>query len=249
MKFMSNQSLLLTALLLLIPIFISYQEDLGLAKDVLIASGRATLQLFVLGFILQYIFEAQSSIMIVVMVLIIIFNAALNARSRNSQINGIFMIAFISISVGVILTLCTLLLTGALNWSANEVIPISGMLASNAMVSFNLCLNSMQENFSQHRQKVEEKLALGANKRQASKEIIRLGIQQGMSPQIDSARTVGLVALPGMMTGMLMAGADPLESVKYQLMITFMMISSVALSSIIATYLAYDKFYNDQWQI
>lgn len=63
MKFMSNQSLLLTALLLLIPIFISYQEDLGLAKDVLIASGRATLQLFVLGFILQYIFEAQSSIM------------------------------------------------------------------------------------------------------------------------------------------------------------------------------------------
>lgn len=246
---MSTQSLLLTALLLLIPIFISSKEKLGLSKDILIAAGRATIQLFVVGFVLQYIFEADSTIMIIVMSLLIVFNASMNARSRNQKLDNIFLIAMISIGVGTVLTLVTLLLTGAIKWSANEVIPIVGMLASNAMVGLNLSLNSMRENFDHQKQKVQEKLALGANKRQASKEFMRLGIQSGMIPQIDSARTVGLVALPGMMTGMLMAGADPLEAVKYQLMITFMMLSSVTISSILATFLAYDKFYNEEWQI
>ena len=92
-------------------------------------------------------------------------------------------------------------------------------------------------------------LALGATGFQASRAIIRESIKTGMQPTIDSAKTVGLVSLPGMMSGLIFAGVDPVYAIKYQIMVTFMLMSATSIGSVIAIYLSYRNYFNDRLQL
>ncbi|AXY25367.1 iron export ABC transporter permease subunit FetB [Suicoccus acidiformans] len=246
---LSLGSLLFSSILLLIPIVISYKEDLGLEKDIVVAGVRAAVQLFIIGYILQFIFNVNHSWVTILMILFMVVNASWNAAKRSKGIPDAFQIALISIAFGAIITLVILLVTGAINWTPREVIPIMGMLSSNAMTGLSLSFNDMNDKFTDQKQKVLEKISLGANPSQASKIVVRESIKTGLIPQIDSTKMVGLVSLPGMMTGMIMAGAEPTAAIRYQLVIMFMMLSSVGLSTIIGAYLAYPKFFNDEGQL
>ena len=124
-----------------------------------------------------------------------------------------------------------------------------GMLSSNAMTGMSLTFNSLHSKFTDQRQKVLEKLALGASIHQASKTVVRESIKTGLIPNIDSTKMVGLVSLPGMMTGMIMAGVEPTQAIRYQLVVMFMVLSSVSCSTIIGAYLAYPKFFNQNAQL
>ena len=83
----------------------------------------------------------------------------------------------------------------------------------------------------------------------ASARLIRESIRSSLIPTVDSAKTVGLVSLPGMMSGLIFAGIDPVKAIKYQIMVTFMLLSTASLSTIIACYLTYRKFYNPRHQL
>ena len=96
---------------------------------------------------------------------------------------------------------------------------------------------------------VLEKLSLGANEKQASMSIIRASVKTGMSPSIDSTKTVGLVSLPGMMSGLIFAGVEPTEAIRYQIVVMFMIIAVTSIASFSASYLAYRQFYNEQKQL
>ena len=98
-------------------------------------------------------------------------------------------------------------------------------------------------------QQIQEKLSLGATPKQASAILIRDSIRAALIPTVDSAKTVGLVSLPGMMSGLIFAGIDPVKAIKYQIMVTFMLLSTASLSTIIACYLTYRKFYNSRHQL
>ena len=129
------------------------------------------------------------------------------------------------------------------------VIPISGMIAGNAMVAVGLCYNNLGQRFSSEQQQLQEKLSLGATPKVASARLIRDSIRSSLIPTVDSAKTVGLVSLPGMMSGLIFAGIDPVKAIKYQIMVTFMLLSTASLSTIIACYLTYRKFYNARHQL
>ena len=103
-----------------------------------------------------------------------------------------------------------------LSFTAYQLIPVGGMVISGAMVAIGLCYRQMLSNFELRKQEVEIKLALGSTPKQASKAIVRDVIKTGLQPTVDSAKTLGIVALPGMMTGLILAGMPPLEAVKYQ---------------------------------
>ncbi|CQT16880.1 YbbM seven transmembrane helix protein [Salmonella enterica subsp. enterica serovar Typhi] len=90
---------------------------------------------------------------------------------------------------------------------------------------------------------------MGATPKMASAGLIRDSIRASLIPTIDSAKTVGLVSLPGMMSGLIFAGIDPVKAIKYQIMVTFMLLSTASLSTIIACYLTYRKFYNSRHQL
>ena len=239
----TDQSLVMALALVAIALVISGREKLGLGKDILWSVSRAIVQLIVVGYVLKYIFHLDNALLTLLMVLFICVNAAWNAKKRSKNLSNAFAMSLIAIVTGTALTLTILIVSGSIVFTPMQVIPIAGMIAGNAMVAVGLCYNNLRQRFHDERQRVQEMLSLGASPKQASAAIIRASIKAAMIPTVDSAKTVGLVSLPGMMSGLIFAGIDPVKAIRYQIMVTFMLLSTARLSTIIAGYLAYAKFY------
>ena len=138
-------------------------------------------------------------------VLVIIINASWNTISRASPVmHHVFWISFVAIFIGTALPLAGTLATGAIKFTANEVIPI-GMLANNGLIAINLAYQNLDRSFVQDISGIESKLTLSATK-MASKSSIRESIRLAIVPTIDSVKTYGLVSIPGMMTGLIIGG-------------------------------------------
>lgn len=245
----TNASLAMALMLVVIALLVSRKERLGMEKDILWSVTRAVIQLVIVGFVLKYIFDVNNQWLTGLMVLFICINAALNAKKRSGSIDRGFLISFVAVSGGTTLTLTILLLSGAIAFVPMQVIPISGMIAGNAMVAVGLCFSNLNQRFSDNRQKVEEMLSLGASAKLASAAILRDSIRAAMIPTVDAAKTVGLVSLPGMMSGLIFAGIDPVKAIKYQIMVTFMLLGTASLSTMIAGYLAARRFYTARVQL
>jgi putative ABC transport system permease protein len=245
----SISSLFLASSLVVVSLLFSYFQKLGLEKETLISVGRAIIQLIIVGYILEYVFGQHSPVFTTLLLVFMTFNAAYNAAKRGKRIRNGLLISFVSIALGAIITLSVLLLSGAIQYEPFQIIPIGGMIISNAMIALGLCYRRLTSDFKDKREEVEAKLALGADILPASLEIIRDAIRTGMLPMIDSAKTLGIVALPGMMTGLILAGVSPVMAIRYQIMVTFMMLSTTAIASFMACYLAYRTFFNQRKQL
>lgn len=245
----TNESLALALILVVVALLVSKKEKLGLEKDIIWSVARAIVQLVIVGYVLKYIFQLNNGWLTVLMVLFICVNAALNAKKRSRNIDNGFVISFIAITVGTTLTLAVLLLSRSIEFLPMQVIPISGMIAGNAMIAVGLCYSNLNQRFIDNQQKILEMLSLGASTKIASGTIIRDSIRAAMIPTVDAAKTVGLVSLPGMMSGLIFAGIDPVKAIKYQIMVTFMLLATASLSTIIAGYLSYRRFYNERAQL
>ncbi|MGX8699882.1 MULTISPECIES: ABC transporter permease [unclassified Caproiciproducens] len=245
----SDASLLMASSLVLVSLLFSYFQKLRLEKETLISVIRAVIQLFAVGYVLQFIFRLRNPAVTTLIVLFMIFNAAFNAAKRGKGIKNGILISFLSILVGAGATLSVLVLSGAVRYEANQIIPISGMIISNAMVAIGLCYRQLTGDFKSRRNEVEIKLSLGADLLPASMDILRDSIRTGMVPTIDSTKTLGIVSLPGMMTGLILAGISPLMAIRYQIMVTFMLLSTTAISSFMACFLSYRTFFNERKQL
>lgn len=247
---MSNTALGLTALLLVIPIIISYKEGLHIIKDLIVATVRAVVQLIILGFLLHYIFKINDKWLLVLCVFVIIVNASWNTISRSSPVmHHVFLISFVAIFVGTALPLAGTIATGAIQFTANEVIPIGGMLANNGLIVINLAYQNLDRAFVQDGTNIESKLSLAATPKLASKGAIRESIRLAIVPTIDSVKTYGLVSIPGMMTGLIIGGVPPLQAIKFQLLVVFIHTTATIMSALIATYLSYGQFFNARHQL
>ncbi|CCI81900.1 ABC transporter permease [Lactobacillus hominis] len=245
----SNLSLVLAFALVLVSIAISAKEKLGLTKDILISVIRAIVQLVIIGFVLKFIFHIDTLWLTAVSTLIIIFNASWNANERNPNSHKKLWSSIIAEAVGTYVTLSLLIVSGVIKPIPMQVIPITGMIAGNEMVAIGLCYKSLNGSFHDLHQQVLEKLALGSDIKMASMPILRRSIKTAMQPTIDSAKTVGLVNLPGMMSGLIFAGVNPIYAIKYQIIITFMLLSATGLGAVISGYLAYKQYFNEQMQL
>ena len=247
---MSNTALGLTALLLVIPIIISYKEGLHIIKDLIVATLRAVVQLIILGFLLHYIFKINDKWLLILCVLVIILNASWNTISRASPVmHHVFWISFLAIFIGTALPLAGTVATGAIHFTANEVIPIGGMLANNGLIAINLAYQNLDRAFVQDGTNIESKLSLAATPKLASKGAIRESIRLAIVPTIDSVKTYGLVSIPGMMTGLIIGGVPPLQAIKFQLLVVFIHTTATIMSALIATYLSYGQFFNARHQL
>ncbi|HFI0050785.1 TPA: iron export ABC transporter permease subunit FetB [Streptococcus suis] len=244
-----NLSLALVFGLVLVAMGISQKEKLGLTKDIFMAVVRTVLQLIFVGYILKFIFQASNVFLSLAMVLIILYNASVQANKRNPNSKKSLLHPFLALLASTGLTLTILVLSGAIKFVPSQIIPISGMLASNAMTAIGLSYRAMYKSFTDNRQQVLEKLSLGATVKLASQDILREAIKTGMQPTIDSAKTVGLVSLPGMMSGLIFAGVDPVHAIRYQIMVMFMLLSATSLASVIASYAAYQTYFTDKAQL
>lgn len=184
----SNLSLFLALMLVLIAIFISSKERLGLSRDIIVSSVRTIIQLIFVGFVLKYVFQVDNAILTCIITLLIIVNASIQANKRNPNRHKQFIHSFVAIFLSTSITLLILILSGAIKFIPSQVIPISGMIASNSMVAIGLCYNNMNIQFIDQRQQVLEKLALGASIKLASLSILQQSIRTGIQPTIDFSK-------------------------------------------------------------
>ncbi|MBM6642415.1 iron export ABC transporter permease subunit FetB [Lacticaseibacillus paracasei] len=233
--------------LVTVAFFISLKEKIGLEKDLVIGVIRAVIQLTIVGYVLTYIISVNRAWLTLLMVAIIVFNAAWNARGRARGIPHAFVISLLAVATGV--TIGLLVLAKAIAFVPSQIVPVSGMIASNAMVAIGLTYRSLNSQFHDQRQGLLERLALGATRYQTAITVVREAIRTGMSPTIDSAKTVGIVSLPGMMSGLIFAGVDPTKAIMYQIMVTFMLMAATSIGSTISCYLAYPQFFNGNMQL
>lgn len=245
----SNQALVFSGALVLIAIFVGYKEKLGINKSIVISISRAIVQLCLIGYLLKYVFQLDNTLYTILMILFICLNASYNASKRSCGIPKSFIISLGSIISATTITLSVLLIAGTIHFIPSQIIPISGMIAGNAMVAIGLCYRHLNEKYRDQQQGVLERLALGATPSQASVSIVRSAIKMALQPTIDSAKTVGLVSLPGMMSGLIFAGVDPVKAIRYQIMVVFMLLATTSIAIFIACHFAYRQYFNTKVQL
>jgi putative ABC transport system permease protein len=246
---MNNMTLALTFSLVLIALFISYRQNLGLEKDMVIGSVRAVIQLSLVGFVLKFVFNLDNAPLTGAILLLMVYNAAVVAAKRGAGIACARRISFGAILASLVITLGCLLAFRAISFRPSEVIPISGMVVGNSMVALGLLYRNLNGSFKDRREEVEVKLCLGAGPREAARSLIRESIRTSMIPTIDSMKTLGIVQLPGMMTGLILAGTPPETAIKYQIMVMFMLTGAVTIAGLIASFWAYRSFFNRRAQL
>jgi len=123
------------------------------------------------------------------------------------------------------------------------------MVIGNSMNTASLTLTRIRDDLSEQRLKVEAALALGATSRQAVSPILRTALQNALIPLIDATKTTGIIFLPGAMVGMIIAGADPLEAARLQIVVLYMLLGSVSIAAILVGLLSYRSFFTPRHQL
>lgn len=246
---MTYATLSLTLIFVLIPLVLSKTLKLGLQKDTTIATIRSIIQLLAVGYVLKFVFDAQSFIYIVLMISLMILTATLNARKKGKAIKGITWKIATALIIVELLTQGILLGFKIVPATAQYIIPISGMLIGNSMVLSILFLNRFTAEVESSRDEIELILSLGGTPKQAVQRQLINAIRASMIPTIESQKTIGLVQLPGMMSGQIIGGADPMEAVQFQLLIIFALLTTAALSSVLVGFLSYPTLFNERMQL
>ena len=246
---LSNESLLMATVLIAVAVIVSYQQRMRLELEILHSALRAVVQLVVVGYVLHFIFGADHPLFTGGVLLVMLISAAINGGKRGAGIKHASWIAGASIGIGAVLTLGVLLSANVLSFTPYQMIPVGGMVMSGAMVAVGLCFRQITTSFKSRQQEIQIKLALGARPMQACKAILRAALIFSLQPTIDSAKTLGIVSLPGMMTGLILAGMSPMEAIKYQIIVIFMSFSTISIAIAIAGYLSCRQFFNTKEQL
>jgi len=209
----------LATLLMLINAGLSVALKLGLEKSLLIASVRTVVQLFLIGLVLEWVFQVERWYVVVLLGCLMTGIAGWTAAGRSRRkIAGVKFDCLVSIWVSSWLVTGFALfcvLQGNEKWYQPQyAVPLLGMVLGNILNGITLGLNSLTESLTSRRDQVESLLALGATRWEAAREPIVEAMKTGMTPIINAMMIVGLVSLPGMMTGQLVSGMEPMHAVK-----------------------------------
>lgn len=246
---MSLFALLLSFAFVIFSFFLSQAFKLGLGRELMIASVRATIQLLIVGYILNIVFGLDNPLAMILMLLVMIYVAAKNAAKRGKGLPRIFGKIFLTISIVEIVTQGFLLGLQIVPATPQYVISISGMIIGNSMVIANLFLNRLKGELEMRKEEVMLVLSLGGSIKQSIFPILKQSIRSSLIPTVEGQKTIGLVQLPGMMTGQIIAGADPVTAVRFQLLIVFMILSAASLTAIILGFLLYPDLFNKNQQL
>lgn len=246
---MSLFTILLSFIFVMMALFISSAFKLGLGRDLLIASIRATIQLLIVGYVLKMVFGFDNPIAVILMLLAMIFVAAKNAAKRGKGLYYIFTKIFITLTIVEVITQGFLLSLEIIPPKPSYIISISGMIIGNSMVIANLFLNRLKGEVEMRKEEIQLVLSLGGTVKQSIHPILKQSIKSSLIPTIESQKTIGLVQLPGMMSGQIIAGADPIQAVRFQLLIVFLIMSAASITAIILGFLIYPSLFNKDQQL
>ena len=243
------ENVLISLVLAAVALAIGYFWKVPVQKNMSIGIIRSFVQLIAVGYALKYIFDLESIWLISTVILVMILVGSHASYSLSRQVRGAFLISFASIAAGSLVTLGFMLILKIITFEARFIIPLSGMIISNAMNAAALTINRLSSDIRSNRLAIETALSLGKNKRESSRPYQKQAVVAGMTSILNFLKTVGIVAFPGAMTGMILAGAEPLEAVFWQLIVAYMLLSSVTISSVIAVELTTRRYFTPYHQL
>ena len=247
---LTTTDLVLAALLIAINAALSLAYKLRLEKDLLIAAVRMVAQLALVGLILRYVFQSGSVLLMLAASLVMIAAAAIEVGQRQKpKFKGWAAEGLGLASLAVIGTAVTVYTIGVVigpvatsepglitSFTPRHVLPILGMILGNTLTAISLALSTLVDLAKRERGAIEAQLALGRTRAEAFGEIVRRAMTTAMLPIINAMAVTGLVTLPGMMTGQILAGADPQDAAKAQIMIMFVISGAAGLGAYAATW-------------
>jgi putative ABC transport system permease protein len=228
---------------------VSRWQKADLEKELGMATIRSFIQLILIGFALELIFQQDSPIWTLAMLGVMTVIAGRTAAVRAKSTPQAHAIALLSIGGGSALTMSVLIGLRIFDFTPRDIIPIGGMVIGNAMTTATLAITRLTDDFYDQRNIIESMLALGADSRRASLKQFQRTLRSAMIPIIDTTKTVGLIKLPGAMTGMILAGASPLQAVQLQMIVMYMLVGASTFTGLIAAYLTYRQFFTPAYQL
>ena len=221
-----------SALLVLVAVGVSARAGLGLQRPLLVAAVRAAVQLGLLGLVLGAIIApgrpiAWSWLWVAGM----IGFAGFTVHRRVPEVPGLGWLAVVAFTVAAIVTLGILFGFGVFAVNATTVVPLAGLMIGNTMTSTVLLSRRVVQEFSDKRLEIEARLALGHPSQQAAAPYLRDALRTALIPQIETTKAVGIIFLPGAMVGLLLAGVSPAQAVAVQLVVMYLVLGSVAVTT------------------
>lgn len=232
---------------------VSVYLKLKLEKDLWVGAVRTFCQLFMMGFILNFIFENSNVFLVIGLFVWMVFWASriINKRVINKPFDMQMSIFLTMVTTYILISAIT---TGGLlqlgHWyEPRYFIPLAGMVIGNSMNAIALSLDRLFVELRDKREEVEQMLIFGADSQLAMRPALQAAVRTGMTPSINSMMSVGLVFIPGMMTGQILGGQAPVDAARYQIMIMLMIASSVAIGCGLVTTLVARKCFSSTHQL
>lgn len=251
--FLTYSDIALASSLIIIVILLSWRLRLQLTKTLLMAAVRTVVQLSFIGLILAWTFAREQWYEVLVILTIMTLIAGSAAKNRvKRHYKGLFTDTLLAVSAsGILVTaIAIVMILQVQPWYTPQfVIPILGLILGNSLTAISLTSNQLINAFHEQQGRIEMMLSLSARPFEAVHDPIRSAIINGMTPTLNSMLVVGIVSLPGMMTGQILAGADPTQAVRYQIVTMFLICVSSMLGCTISALLIYRRFFNKHKQL
>ncbi len=229
-------------------LILSRWQGLGLEGQLIIATGRSILQLLVVGYIIALIFSLDNPAPVLGILVVMVIIAAITAKNRiGKKLKGLFPVVLGSLLISSSLTIAytlALIIQPPTWYSPQYLIPLMGMILGNSMNSAALAGERLTSAIEQNHLSIETHLCLGATPKQAITAYKKEAIRASLIPTLNQMMVVGLVSLPGMFTGQVLAGSDPLNAASYQILILFMIALTSLLTAILVTEGVYRHFFS-----
>ena len=252
---LSPFDLSMAAVLVVVLAFISLILKLGIARSIVIAAIRTVVQLLLIGLVLKTLFAYVDLLWVALLSIFMLLLAGREVMARQQRrFGGLWGYGLGTLSMFIssfTLTVYALIvIVGTDPWYTPQyAIPLLGMMLGNTMTGVSLALDKLTTTAWQQRAVIEARLILGQDWRTAIGDITRDSVRVGMIPMINAMAAAGIVSLPGMMTGQILSGTEPMEAVKYQILIMFLITAGTGFSAILATWIGARHLFDDRQRL
>jgi len=238
----------------LILLVIVKRMNISREREIIVASIRMTLQLVATGYVLVYLFGHPHPFFTIVVILAMEFFAVYNIYKRvklplDPPLKKVIAFSMVSGTMLSLLYFIFIVVRVTPWYNPQYFIPIAGMLIGNSMTGISLGVTTLADGMTTQRSQVESALMLGATPKKASKMIVDKAFDAAILPTINSMVGMGIIFLPGMMTGQILSGISPLTAIQYQIAIMMGIMGSVSLSVLLFVHLGYKTYFNDKKQL
>ncbi len=243
------------SLLILAVAVFSVRLRLGLAGQILVAAARTTVQLLLIGFVLKALFTQTAPILLVPIALFMLAAAGREVMNRQKRRFsgwwgfGVGALSMFISSFSITVLALTVVIQIKPWYEPQYAIPLMGMLLGNTMNGIAIGLDRLTQTSWERRAVIEVRLMLGHTAAEAIEGIRKESIRSGLIPIVNAMAAAGLVSLPGMMTGQILAGSPPMEAVKYQILIMFLIAGGTGLGTMAAIWLGSRRLFDDRQRL